>query len=272
MMIKQLKSVMERWLNKETPPKAFPLCDFEKLRYGLRPGDVLLVEGRTRVSEVIKLITQSRWSHAALYIGRLHDIEDQTVVKIVREFGDFEPSDQLIIEGLLGRGTVLNRLNDYARDNIRVCRPSTLSHSDAIDVIRYAVKHLGTPYNFRQLVDMARLLFPWAIVPRRWRSSLFVQHVGEPTRTVCSSMLAEAFSSVDYPILPLFKRVTEERVELIKRNTKLFTPADFDYSPYFKVIKFPFWGASDKAHYRELPWNQEGLIANDDDTLHKLAE
>ena len=39
------------------------------LRPTLQPGDVLLVEGNTRVSGAIKYLTQSTWSHAALYIG-----------------------------------------------------------------------------------------------------------------------------------------------------------------------------------------------------------
>lgn len=266
-MVKFLRIWVEKWLNQETPPPSFPQIDFEKLRYGLRPGDVVLVEGRTRVAEVIKLITQSRWSHAALYIGRIHDIEDPELREQIQKFSTFDPSDQLIIEGLLGQGTILNVLSEYQRDNLRICRPSALSHADAASVIAFAVAHLGTPYNFRQMIDLARLLFPWSIIPRRWRSSLFRSNAGEPTRTVCSSMLAEAFNAVDYPVLPAFKRLENEQVELIKRNAKLFTPADFDYSPYFKILKFPFWGEVDKAHYRELPWNQDGLQSNDDDTF-----
>src|SRR5215813_14870911 len=39
------------------------------LHSALRPGDVLLVEGNTRVSSGIKYLTQSTWSHAALYVG-----------------------------------------------------------------------------------------------------------------------------------------------------------------------------------------------------------
>ena len=35
----------------------------------LQPGDVLLVEGNTRVSVAIKYLTQSTWSHSALYVG-----------------------------------------------------------------------------------------------------------------------------------------------------------------------------------------------------------
>ena len=37
------------------------------LRATLKPGDVLLVEGSNHISGVIKYLTQSTWSHAALY-------------------------------------------------------------------------------------------------------------------------------------------------------------------------------------------------------------
>ena len=35
----------------------------------LHPGDVVLVEGNSRLSAIIKFLTQSTWSHAALYVG-----------------------------------------------------------------------------------------------------------------------------------------------------------------------------------------------------------
>src|SRR5712664_4466252 len=41
----------------------------EFLAATLRPGDVLLVEGDTRISVAIKYLTQSTWSHAAFCIG-----------------------------------------------------------------------------------------------------------------------------------------------------------------------------------------------------------
>ncbi|MCO7225879.1 YiiX/YebB-like N1pC/P60 family cysteine hydrolase [Pleionea sp. CnH1-48] len=266
-MLNKLKQLAEQWLNKEAPNPEFTNCNFEQLSYGLRPGDVILVEGRSRVSEVIKLITQSRWTHAALYIGRLHDIQDPKAREQLLAAGCEDGPTQWMIEGLLGQGTIVNPLSIYQQDNLRICRPAQLSHDDAQKVIQYAIDRLGTPYNVRQLLDLARLMFPWTIVPRRWRSSLFRHHAGEPTRTVCSSMLAEAFATVQYPVLPSFRTLGKGRVELIKRNTNLFVPADFDYSPYFKIIKFPFWGDKDKPSYRQLPWNQDGLLANDDDSL-----
>src|SRR5271170_982518 len=39
------------------------------LKRALRPADVLLVEGTSIISTAIKYLTQSTWSHAALYVG-----------------------------------------------------------------------------------------------------------------------------------------------------------------------------------------------------------
>src|ERR1700680_4297913 len=43
--------------------------DAEALHANLKPGDVLLVEGNNHIAGVIKYLTQSTWSHAALYVG-----------------------------------------------------------------------------------------------------------------------------------------------------------------------------------------------------------
>ncbi len=47
----------------------FTPSDPDALRCSLAPGDVLLVEGNNRISGVIKYLTQSTWSHAALFVG-----------------------------------------------------------------------------------------------------------------------------------------------------------------------------------------------------------
>src|SRR5437764_12079868 len=49
----------------------FTPSDPTALTASLRPGDVLLVEGNNKISGVIKYLTQSTWSHAALYVGAL---------------------------------------------------------------------------------------------------------------------------------------------------------------------------------------------------------
>ena len=51
----------------------------------LRPGDVLLVEGLSRFSIAIKYLTQSTWSHSALYIGSWQGQTGMLVEVDVRE-------------------------------------------------------------------------------------------------------------------------------------------------------------------------------------------
>lgn len=252
------------WLLREDEPAELPACDFERLSFEIRPCDVLLVEGRARVSEVIKTITQSQWTHSALYIGRLHDIEDEGLREHIGWLHDGDPSEQLIIEPLLGEGTVVSPLRKYAGEHVRICRPAGLSRSDVGRVLAFAARHLGDDYDVRQLLDLARFLFPYGIIPRRWRSSLFEHNVGQPTRTVCSTLLASAFSSVHFPILPVIHREQDGRIKLYKRNTRLYVPRDFDTSPYFEIIKYPLLGLNDLAVYRQLPWDTEGVICNGD--------
>ena len=229
-----------RWLTRERPPAAIPLCNFERIRYEVRAGDVVLIEGRTRVSDVIKYMTQSRWSHSALYIGRLHEIEDPRTRARIKAWFDGQPDVQLIVESELGKGTIIRPLHAYDQDHIRICRPRDLTYHDVQRITDYAVSRLGSDYDMRQIFDLFRLLFPWKFLPRRWRSSLFHHNIGTQTRTVCSTMIAEAFASVDYPILPLVEREENGELRLYRRNPKLFTPSDFDYSPYFEIIKYPF--------------------------------
>ncbi|MBU2705117.1 hypothetical protein KCM76_03940 [Zooshikella marina] len=263
---------LTRWLMSKRSDKGLLLCDFERIRYELKPCDVILVEGRSRIAEVIRRITQSPWSHAAMYIGRLHDIEDACVREQVALNCNCTPDTQLIIESELGLGTVVRPITVYEDDHLRVCRPRGLKYKDAQQVIAYAVNKLGHHYDVRQIVDLARFFLPWGIIPRRWRSSLFAKAPGPTTKTVCSTMIAEAFGRVQFPILPLVKANDDSgRVRLFMRNPKLCTPSDFDYSPYFKILKYPFLDYSYHASYRLLPWHGEVLL-DDEEADHYIQE
>lgn len=241
-----------------------PLSDFDRLRYEIRPGDVILVEGRAPVSEIIKTITLSNWTHSAIYIGRLHNIDDPVLRDFIQKFYTGEPDDQLIIESQLGEGTIVDNISKYRDDHLRICRPTSITRTDSQKVIAYSVNRLGTYYNVRQILDLARFLFPYALLPRRWRSSLFEHNAGTPTHTVCSTMMAEAFASVHYPILPVLHRNEIGELTMYKRNTRLITPKDFDYSPYFDVIKYPILDFDELAIYRKLPWGKDGIELNDE--------
>ena len=248
---------LSRWLQRPRPPRINPLSDFDRIRHELKPGDVLLVEGRSRISDVIKVVTQSPWSHATLYIGRLHDIENEASRSALTRRSAFPPSTQLVVESQLGAGTIIRALTEYTDDHVRICRPVGLSAEDAQTISTHAINSLGLNYDIRQIFDLARFLFPWGILPRRWRSSLFRTRAGPETRTVCSTMIAEAFAAVEFPILPLVQRSEQDRIRLYRRNPKLCTPSDFDYSPYFEIIKYPFYDFADMPSYKLLPWTTD---------------
>jgi len=264
-MFKGLRKRIIDWLVYEPPQDEIPPYDFDRLKYEIRPCDVLLIEGRSRVSQIIRRVTQSPWTHAALYVGRLGDIEDEALQKILRERGVEKENTRLIIEGVMDKGTVVEPLAYYRHHHIRICRPIGLSSSDSEKIIAYAIRALGNRYNIRQLFDLARFFLPWSLLPRQWGSILFRSPgTGEPESGICSSMIAEAFSSVQFPVLPFVESSEETGLELTQRNPYLFTPKDFDYSPYFEIIKYPLFSPDEPLpYYRRLPWTKENVLYQD---------
>ena len=245
------------WLLHQEPPQRAYLCDFDKICHKIRPADVLLIDGRSRASKIIKHVTQSPWSHAALYIGRLQDINDQQILDYIKLNCDCKPSQQLLIESEIGKGTIISPIEKYKDDHIRILRPEWLKQQDVVKVINFALSKLGKKYGLRHLLDLARFLFPWGFFPRKWRSSLFQHNALQPTEDICSSMIADAFQSVHYPILPLIQKNDKNQLELIQRNPRLYTPSDFDYSPFFSIIKYPIFSLHDQRGYANLPWIDE---------------
>jgi hypothetical protein len=251
------------WLTYEKKRDGLSLSDFDRLRYELRPGDVLLVEGRSKVSDIIKMGSHSIWTHSFLYLGRFHDVDDPESRLQLKKFYPGKADDQVIIESLLGQGTIVDTLEKYRGEHLRICRPRGLTRTDAQIVVNYAIRQLGKDYNVRQLLDLARFMFPYGLLPKRWRSSLFELNAGRPTKTICSTMMAEAFASVHFPIRPVLHKSDGGKLKLFRRNSKLVTPPDFDYSPYFDVIKYPLLDFDEMAVYRKLPWDRNGVHCND---------
>jgi hypothetical protein len=267
---RKLRDKIFYWLTHEPLSNEFMPYDFKRLRYEIRPGDVLLIEGRSRIAGIIRYITQSPWTHAALYIGRLIDFEDEEIQNVIRNhLPGVKDTTRLIIEDLLDKGTVITPLSVYSNQHIRICRPIGIAPADLQLVINYSIDALGQPYNVRHLLDLARFMLPWTILPRRWGSSLFRKSTGEPESGICSSLLAEAFSSVQFPILPYVKAYgLEGGIEIFQRNPYLFTPKDFDVSPYFAIIKYPLFNPEEPLpYYRRLPWTKSGFLHQDNGIL-----
>ncbi len=222
----------------------------EVLSQTLHPGDVLLVEGNTIFSAAIKYLTQSTWSHAALYIGNALPLATTEVEQ-----------PQLIeadtIDGVRSIG--LSHYNSY---HTRICRPVGLSPNEIDELITFAVNMLGHQYDLRNIFDLARYLLPTPPVPTRFRRKLLSIGSGDPTQAICSSLIAQAFQAIRYPILPenvvlkqdnpACKECYQEMLHI--RHHSLFTPKDFDVSPYFQIIKPTLTADFD---FHNLNWTDE---------------
>lgn len=263
-----LRDRLYHWLTDEPPAEEAMPYDFNRLKHEIKPGDVLLIEGRSHVSNIIRSITQSPWTHAALYIGRLVDMEDADIQTMLRAQKDIKEDVRLIFEDCLDKGAILSPLSSYKHHHIRICRPIGITHTDIEAVLKYALKTLGQPYNVRHLLDLARFLLPWRILPRRWGSTLFYTSSGEPEGEICSSLIANAFTAVQFPILPFMQPEQDRVKELYHRNPHLYAPKDFDYSPYFAIIKYPVFNPEEPLpYYRRLPWTKSGFLHHDEGVL-----
>jgi hypothetical protein len=220
--------VLARYLDRPVRGyEPFTPSDPDALRHSLAPGDVLLVEGNNHISGVIKYLTQSTWSHSALYVGLIAD----------RVTPEGEP--HVLIEANVGEGVVSAPLSKYFQFHTRICRPVGLTEADCATVCAYAVARIGFAYDLKNIIDLMRYLFPLP-VPQRWRRRLIALGSGDPSRLICSALIADAFRAVHYPILPKIRltRSRQAREQLLEiRHSSLYCPRDFDISPYFNVVK-----------------------------------
>lgn len=241
-----LGHLLARYLNKETHQHGpIPSHTPEQLLAALQPGDVLLVEGNRRVSSAIKYLTQSTWSHAALFTGIDHRLTT--------------PTNHCFVEADTIAGVRTVGIEAFSGLNIRICRPVGLSETDCQRVIDHAMARLGDQYDLRNVWDLARYLIATPPVPQAYRRRLIALGSGDPSRAICSTLIAQAFQSIRYPILPITEQHAASSPQCpgcVKevmhiRHYSLFAPRDFDISPYFQVIKAELDANFD---YRSLHW------------------
>ncbi|MEP4892150.1 MAG: YiiX/YebB-like N1pC/P60 family cysteine hydrolase [Aliiglaciecola sp.] len=207
-------------------------CEPEALIKTLKKGDVLLIDGISRVSTAIKYLTQSSWSHATLCISDQYGVEKPDIAKVQLLEAD-------VVEGV----RVIN-LQEYVEQGTRICRPVSLNQEDIEKVIAYGKQRIGHQYDTKNILDLARYLIQTPPVPVGWRRNMLSLGSGDPTRAICSSLLAQGFQSIGYPILPQKVKPTNTSGYQSKlnhffqsRHHTLFVPRDFDISPYFAIIK-----------------------------------
>ena len=227
--------------------------DPELVRKALKPGDILLVEGNSRLSATIKYLTQSTWSHAALYVGeRPGDAASNG-----------EPN--VLLEAEADTGVVTVPLSKYVGFHTRICRPVGLDDATTQQVLDYALARIGMKYDSQRIVDLARYLFPYPPVPVWFRRRMLSIGCGDPTRAICSTLIAQAFASIHYPILPERASIDGKTYAMAPyvqsendhiRTYGLYTPRDFDVSPYFAIVKPTLVAGFD---YRTVQWEPPGV-------------
>lgn len=240
-VLRHFGSYLARFLTRpRSNYEQFSVLTQQQLDDTLEPGDLLLVEGNSKVSTAIKYLTQSTWSHVCMYVGA------------------GEGDAGMVVEADLVEGVIRSPLSKYVGYNLRICRAVNLSAQDKTAAIDFVQSRLGHRYDTRNIIDLVRYLLPTPPVPPRYRRRLIALGSGDPTRAICSTLIAQAFQSIRYPILPQSMRVCRgeapghcDDVLLESTHFSHFTPRDFDLSPYFEIVKPTIKGSFD---YKKILW------------------
>jgi len=242
-----------------------------------------LVEGSQRISEVIKYLTQSSWSHAALYVGdTLVKRSPHQAYEARQRFGD--EAECLLVEATVEEGVAAAPLSKYVNHNIRICRPINLRPGDLNTVLGTVISQLGNPYNRDHILSLLWYFLPVELLPKSWRRRALERSGRLSKDVICSTQIAMAFQKVRYPIQPV---ITAHNGTLVRQgrlpgwllfarrptqhdvfetgvftpcDPTLVTPRDFDLSPYFEIVKL---GTSDKRafDYKKINWSAVELGA-----------
>ena len=212
--------------------------DLARLAQTLRPGDVLLVEGNARISQIIMYMTQSSWSHAAMYLGdALLRYGGAEADRALEQFG--AEATQLLIESDLKEGVAVVPLSHYLDQNLRICRPLGLRPESLDRVLTEMFQHLGVKYDHRNAFDLARYLIPFHLVPRWFRRRSLYLGSSSSREIICSALIAKAFYRVGLTIQPPLHAPSGRGDTLQVRHPSYIMPRDFDLSANFQILKPP---------------------------------
>jgi hypothetical protein len=251
----RLGQAATRFLNQDTAGyELLASSDMARLHRGIRKGDVLLVQGRTRIGRLIQYSTRSPWSHCALYIGdellhrggRLRDL-------VLTRFG--ARAHRLLIEALVEDGVVAVPVDKYADHNVRLCRASRIKPAALGQVVDSAVADLGKLYDSRNLLDLALLLLsPIRLGFLRTRTAATCLGHCTEREVICSGMIAKAFQRAGYSVSP--QTVPRSGT----RHYSRIVPRDFDLSPNFHAVTFMEGEGDRSSRRRRHPtWRRLGL-------------
>jgi uncharacterized protein YycO len=166
----------------------------------LRPGDVILTEGNSRVAALVRRVTRSRWAHVSVYVGPL-------------EAGD---DARCVVEADISAGVRAVPLSEFKGQRARIVRPQSLTDADRQRLVDWLVGHIGAPYDLAHAWALGRSLLKLP-APRTM--------VQDAKRFICSSLLAQAFLFVGHPIAAC--------------EARYVVPRDFESAAGFEVVQAP---------------------------------
>ena len=195
-------------------PSASSTADPLSLSSILLPGDVLLSDGNTRAAAIVRRITRSPWSHVSMYVGPL-------------EAG---PDPRCIVEADVTAGVRAVRLSELKGLQVRVLRPSGLERAERRRLADWVTSRIGGDYDLAHAWMLATKLLRLPLAPRLRSTASMAQSA---TRFICSSLLAQAFMLVGYPIMPVLIGLREAGAG----DHRFVTPHDFQSASVFEVVQ-----------------------------------
>jgi len=143
-----------------------------------------------------------------------------------------------VVESLMKRefngggrgGIVLTRLENYRDCNLRICRPIGITRDRLRRAIRFVLDHIGCEYDELNLTQFVHFSFTNENDPTKPLGQM------DSGKFTCSSLIAAAFDSVDFPIIHFYDPTQNVYVPYHPTQVQ---PKDFDLSLNFQVIKTP---------------------------------
>ncbi len=149
----------------------------------LQTGDVILVAGRSRFSRLVCRLTNSTWSHVAIYVGPQVDRDPALT----------------IIEADIEAGVRRIALEALSGCSIQVVRASRLPESARAALIEHLRAREGRAYDLAHVIRLAQTLLQaqWPLIGQFGHRAV---GRADPGRAICSTLVAHALASAGVPI------------------------------------------------------------------------
>lgn len=187
--------------------------NYSEFRDNINSGDILLCSGNSLISNIIKKATSSRWSHVA-FIIKLEIIDRIMVLESVESLG---------VRAI----PLSNYVNNYNGSNkgydgkVLIARHSEFKQEKMVELSRYAVDLLGSPYHPEEFFEIAARIGERAF---HIKAHNIPKDIKPKKSFICSEYAAECYQSVG--------------INIPYNPSGFIAPADFARDPKIKPIAF----------------------------------